>query len=508
MKNKERRTIELLLHFLFYCLILSMAFAGCAPMEGTLEDIMKEAGAGAGTGTTVPKLPGSVSIIGDKWLNATLAADTSKLFAYQWKRGGDSEFYNISGATGTTYTVVEADKGQDLYVTVTRIQSDESVTSAAFNIPIDAPTGIYDHTQLADIVQDLNGNYILGSDILIPDSTPGQDNTWITWKPIGYISGSETKSFAGTLDGNGKTINMGDQYFITVNSVPRTTFVNFGLFGIIGSGEVKNLKLTGKIRTTTHNPVNPHFQYFGSVAGVLGGGTIRNVSSSVRFEVEVQAGISSSYTYRFIVGGLVGSVGAGGIVENCYYTGNIHAGGLNFTWVYAGGIAGETSVYECYIQNCWAQGGVTAVSANGIASANGTAYAGGIIGYANKVTVQNCAALHTSANGVSAGSSDKSDVGRIIGYEDISYKPTPLNNYANDTMRVYPEGIPITSNANGKHGESVSPAAFQQASGSWWNSGTGPAWASVWGGANPTEDKPWKWMNNRPILWFEQQINQ
>ena len=80
---------------------------------------------------------GTVSISGNPWVNKILTAtntiadvDGLGTFAYQWKRSGSA----ISGATGTTYTLVSADVGNTITVTITYTDGKgfiETETSAA-----------------------------------------------------------------------------------------------------------------------------------------------------------------------------------------------------------------------------------------------------------------------------------------------------------------------------------------------------------------------------------------
>jgi uncharacterized repeat protein (TIGR02543 family) len=81
-------------------------------------------------------LSGTVTITGDAEFGQTLTAVTSGLssapsienlgeFAYQWQRGGD----DISGATGATYALVQADIGHEITVTVTAANCVGGITS-------------------------------------------------------------------------------------------------------------------------------------------------------------------------------------------------------------------------------------------------------------------------------------------------------------------------------------------------------------------------------------------
>ncbi len=95
---------------------------------------------GAGGGALTPAAPNiySVTITGDPYVGSTLTANVgvtgypTPSLTYQWKRDG----VDISGATSSDYTAVEADDGTDLTVTVTATNTEgsDSATSAAVSI--------------------------------------------------------------------------------------------------------------------------------------------------------------------------------------------------------------------------------------------------------------------------------------------------------------------------------------------------------------------------------------
>jgi len=122
---------------------------------------------------TLPALTGSVSITGTARVDETLAADTGNLggsgtVSYQWTRGDSAggTFSNISGATSSTYTLVTADGGKFIRVTVTRAGNSGAVTSAATAaVALPALTGSVTVTgtakagqQLASVTTSLNGS--------------------------------------------------------------------------------------------------------------------------------------------------------------------------------------------------------------------------------------------------------------------------------------------------------------------------------------------------------------
>ncbi|MCL2206793.1 MAG: hypothetical protein FWB90_01710 [Fibromonadales bacterium] len=114
-----------------------------------------------------PALTGTVSISDTARVGRTLTAITMYLYgsgtiSYQWKRDG----VNISGATGSTYTVQYADVGYIITVTVTRSENSGSVTSdATASVVYPLLTGTVSIAGTAEVDQTLTANtmYLYGS---------------------------------------------------------------------------------------------------------------------------------------------------------------------------------------------------------------------------------------------------------------------------------------------------------------------------------------------------------
>ena len=158
------------------------------------------------------------------------------------------------------------------------------------------------------------------------------DLTGTEWTPI--------PNFAGTFDGNGKTITG-----LTINQPTETTDErNLGLFATIAeSGTVKNLTLAD---------VEIHGQtIMGAVAG-LNYGSIENCS--------VTGNVKSSISNYWYAGGIVGE--NRGDITGCTMSGSVERAGS-----YVGGIAG-----------CNTKGSIT--DCHSSATVKGKAYVGGIAG--------------------------------------------------------------------------------------------------------------------------------
>ena len=189
----------------------------------------------------------------------------------------------------------------------------------------------------------INGK--LMADIVVNENVLNADGTLSThnfaqWTPIGYSNSWKDESpFAGTFDGNGKTVS--GLYFND------TTKSNVGLFGYVNaSGTVKNVGV-----------LDSYLKGANTVAGVVGSGSgvTENCYSTATIE-------GANY-----VAGVVGS--AGGTARGCYNSGII------IGQEYVGGVAGSgnATVSRCY----------------NTGSVQGIKYVAGVMGCC-KGTVENC----------------------------------------------------------------------------------------------------------------------
>ena len=187
--------------------------------------------------------------------------------------------------------------------------------------------------------------------------------------------------FTGVFDGNDHTIS---------NFTYSSTGVSFiGLFGYVGSGEIKNLGLQN---------VNVDGGTGWNVGGLVGlneYGTVSNCYATGNVSGDKRVGgllglnyydstVSNCYATGSVtgddyVGGLVG-INHFGTVSNCYATGNVFGSGS------VGGLVG----YNNYgtVSKCYATGTVS-----------GVAYVGGLVGYRYYGTVSNCYASGSVSGG-------------------------------------------------------------------------------------------------------------
>jgi hypothetical protein len=174
-------------------------------------------------------------------------------------------------------------------------------------------------------------------------------------------------------------------------------------------------------------------------------------------------------------GGLIGVNGteSTGTVSYCYATGDVNAACSDSHNSHAGGLMGENDPdSSSSVSYCYATGAVSATSSGstnvaGISSQNKSG-----------TSITSCVALNPS---VSTGGS------RIA-----RGSATLTNNYGLTSM----SGGPWTNSATGPDGANVS--ATDAANDTWWKTTAG--WNAKFGNS---ESAPWKWVGNRPKLWWE-----
>ena len=175
--------------------------------------------------------------------------------------------------------------------------------------------------------------------------------------------GSEANPYTGSFDGNGYTISG-----LTMAFTERD-LVEFGLFGYIDQGEVKNLTVNGSLRAQ-------YTQYLGAIVGTNKNGKVINCHTSNSY-VSLHPYRSTTTELHFAVGGIVGcNLGDGG---NAYVIGCTMWDGLvygNYPSM-VGGIVGK---------NIAVNNGKATVVGNRIVETNlrrdvGGRYCGGIVGY-------------------------------------------------------------------------------------------------------------------------------
>ena len=200
---------------------------------------------------------------------------------------------------------------------------------------------------LKNIAKLVNEQWNLGINITL---TADIDLSGIDWTPIGI---DYNHRYAGTFDGNGKTITG-----LTVTTSDQYA----GLFGCYGN--IENCSVSGSVSGSGSS------SDVGGVVGYQTGGSITGCSSSATVKGTQRAG------------GMAGATNSGASLTGCYATGDVTLVSNDIGTCYAGGVVGNNGSSST-LKACYAWGSVTG-------SGSGTIYAGGVTGSNDLGTLTAC----------------------------------------------------------------------------------------------------------------------
>lgn len=238
------------------------------------------------------------------------------------------------------------------------------------------------------------------------------------WESIGKLTGTgEKKGYAGTFDGNGKTVSGLKPVGNEVTAYSKTEIQGAGLFGYVyKNGVVKNVTVEGSMAAV---------KYSGGIVACLAGGKVENCVNNMNitlseattdgYSIGGIVGYMTNYTdktsevigccnngsvniatYGRYVGGVVGNGSYGTTIKNCENTGTVNGK------EYLGGVVGNSSLP------------VIACVNSGAVTGSGDAV-GGIVGFSNKET-KNC-----YNNATVKGVGNSKGVGGIVGQLHSEY---------------------------------------------------------------------------------------
>lgn len=224
-----------------------------------------------------------------------------------------------------------------------------------------APTKVGDVYQigsggeLAWFAQEVNAgrgaayNAVLTKDIDLGDEP---------WTPIGQYA---RNAYKGVFDGQGYTIKR--------LKITGSTSNHYGLFGVVGSGTVRNLTVEGTVTVTGSGSSS---YGIAGIVGTMNDGTTGTVENCVN-----KATISGTQN----VGGIVGYVAGGNYASSKEITGCVNTGTVSSNSYNAGGIVGYING-QVTVDSCYNRGNCT----------SGSYRAGGIAAYlySSYATVKNC----------------------------------------------------------------------------------------------------------------------
>ena len=224
---------------------------------------------------------------------------------------------------------------------------------------------------LYNIRNDLTANYILMNDIDLTAATAkGGDWDFMGngWNPIGSGDIYGNNEFSGKFNGNGHTIS---GLRIELVNVPdgMTSVPYVGLFSSV-SGHIYDLKVVGGSISANYNVYTDHTDnYSGRI------GSIAGKCSGTLTDVHVDNYVEGQWSYA--IGGLVGELATGGLVDLCSNQGEIKSRENSYKYYsYVGGIAGV--VRQGIVSKTYNSGLIL-----GIYSSNQCPYVGGIAGWIN-----------------------------------------------------------------------------------------------------------------------------
>jgi hypothetical protein len=355
--------------------------------------------------------------------------------------------------------------------------SDRAIPVTSENITRSNPAGFNSY---ANTATGLTRHYKLMADIPLTAPAANQSN----WTPIG---GSSTSYFAGSFDGQGKTITG------LVIRTASTSSKYMGMFGYISGAnmEIKNLGLKNvTLRATNEYVASTVTAYVGGVAGYMTNGMVEKCYVTGAITGINESGRDLNSRSDFSLGGVVGYM-IGGTVQNCYSTASLSiSDGNNSDWFTqngrnVGGVVGRLDIGT--VQNCYTTGSVSNTSA-----------IGGVVGSISSIssytqTLTKCVALNSS---ITTTSSNNAQFGRVYygspSVASYNYGKTGITMTYNNGSNTYTP----TSSLTGKDGADTSTwntQNFWTTSGNW----GGTAWSVGTGTANIWE---WSSVVTRPIL--------
>ena len=299
-------------------------------------------------------------------------------YAYDWTFESDS-YITQTGTVDLTKVAADATETVD----VTMSKKPAGTGDAA------APYQITDASQLRWFAQQVNDGRSSICAVLTKDIDLGDE----PWTPIGQYA---RNAYKGVFDGQGYTIKR--------LKITGSTSNHYGLFGVVGSGTVRNLTVEGTVTVTGSTNASSTYGIAGIVGAMNDGttGTVENCVNKATISGTQNVGgivgyISSGYTagkrviqncanYGDIsstgndAGGIVGNVSGAVTIQNCYNHGTISGGNWR-----AGGIVSFLSSSYGKVLNCYTIGKATAKKGDFAQ----------VVGKKNSGTITNCYYLST-----------------------------------------------------------------------------------------------------------------
>lgn len=335
----------------------------------------------------------SVSYAKSQWNKIPMSAENDGSYqlpiGYKYEWSFDSAAYIAQSGT-IDLTEAKKDDTKDIPVPMSKKPTGTGT--------VEDPYLISDASQLRWFASQVNDN---GKNSICAQLTNDIDLNNVEWTPIGK---SSSYSYNGTFDG---------QYHEIKNlKITGSASNHYGLFGVVGTGTVKNLTASGEVSVTSNN----NSYGIAAIVGCMNDGSAGTVENCIN-----KANVSGGQN----VAGIVGYISSGysfnkKVVQNCANYGSISSTSNNAAGI-AANISGAVTIQDCYNRGTITGGGWRA---------------GGITAYLDSsyATIKNCYTTE-KVNG--------SDSNPVIGKKDSG---SITNCYYLDTLGKDSNAIPKTSN--------------------------------------------------------------
>ncbi|MFM6973641.1 MAG: beta strand repeat-containing protein [Agromyces sp.] len=252
--------------------------------------------------TGVPSISGSAAI------GATLTASpdasawtpTPDAFRYQWLRNGTE----ISGATSSTYTVVQADGGTNLSVRVSAFKALYSLTAATSTVTA-IPGSLFSSAPTPTI----GGTLRVGSTLSVTEGswTPTQDAFSYQWNRNGVaISGATSASYSLVVADQGALITVDVTasklgYVPTTKRSAATAAIGAGLYSTVTAPTISGVARVGGSLTVTAGSYSPtpdslRYQWYRGSTAISGATTDTYVPVAADLGATLRASVTAVKT--------------------------------------------------------------------------------------------------------------------------------------------------------------------------------------------------------------------
>ena len=279
----------------------------------------------------------SVSYAKSQWNKIPMSAENDCSYqlpiGYKYEWSFDSAAYI---AQSGTVDLTEAQKGDTKNITVPMSKKPTGTGTA------EDPYLIADASQLRWFASQVNDN---GKNSICAQLTNDIDLNNVEWTPIGKFSSS---AYKGTFDG---------QYHEIKNlKITGSASNHYGLFGVVGTGTVKNLTVSGEVSVTSGSDTYG----IAAIVGCMNDGSAGTVENCIN-----KANVSGGKN----VAGIIGYISSGyssnkKVVQNCANYGSISSTSNNAAGI-AANVSGAVTIQDCYNRGTitgggWRAGGITA----------------------------------------------------------------------------------------------------------------------------------------------------